>query len=182
MPPSLLLRPLTPADADQYQRLRLHALREHPDAFTSDADQEALKPLSWSQERLKEGQARFFGIFDAEQLVAMVGLEVPSRRKEAHVGHLVGMFVSAGYTGQGLAVSLVQACVGYAASLQLEAIKLTVTATNRRAVQLYERSGFVLYGTEPRAVKCEGEYFDKCLMRRRLSKIGAGFEPTDGAS
>jgi RimJ/RimL family protein N-acetyltransferase len=169
MPPSLLLRLLTPADAHQYQQLRLHALRAHPDAFTSDADQEASKPLSWSQERLKEGQARFFGIFDAEQLVAMVGLEVPSRRKEAHVGHLVGMFVSAAYSGQGLARSLVQACFDHAASLRLEAIKLTVTATNARAIELYLRCGFLVYGTEPRAVCIEGRYFDKSLMRFALS-------------
>jgi RimJ/RimL family protein N-acetyltransferase len=170
MPPPLQLRPLTPADAHQYQQLRLRALREHPDAFTSDVEQEANKPLSWSQERLKEGQARFIGIFDAEQLIAMVGLEVPLRHKEAHVGHLVGMYVSQAYIGRGLARRLVQACLDHAGTLGLEAVKLTVTATNERAANLYLRSGFVLYGTEPRAVCIAGRYLDKCLMRYALNR------------
>ena len=43
-------------------------------------------------------------------------------------------------------------------------LTLTVTAGNASAVQLYERHGFVAYGTLPRAIKVGDEYHDKLHM------------------
>jgi ribosomal protein S18 acetylase RimI-like enzyme len=47
-------------------------------------------------------------------------------------------------------------------------LTLTVTASNERAVQLYERAGFKVYGLLPRAIRIEVgrkvRYFDKAHM------------------
>ena len=45
---------------------------------------------------------------------------------------------------------------------------LTVTAENAGAVRLYERHGFVAYGTLRRAIKVADRYHDKLHMARAL--------------
>mgnify|MGYP003410426199 CR=1 FL=1 len=45
------IRLLLPTDAASYRALRLRALSEHPEAFTSSFDEETVRPLSWSTQR-----------------------------------------------------------------------------------------------------------------------------------
>ncbi len=162
---SLSLRPLQPQDAVQYQQLRLRALREHPQAFTSDAQQEQAKPLLWSQERLAASNATFFGHVVQGNVVSMVGLEVPTRKKEAHVGHLIGMYVSPEFAGRGLARALVLACLDNARQRGLRAVKLSVTSSNLAALNLYLSCGFRRYGEEAQAVYVDGAYYAKSLLK-----------------
>ena len=46
------IRRLTPADAPAYRVLRLRALREHPQSYTSSFDEEQGKPLANYEQRL----------------------------------------------------------------------------------------------------------------------------------
>jgi len=55
-----------------------------------------------------------------------------------------------------------------AARGEVEQILLTVTQGNNAAIALYERSGFVTYGVEPRACRDDDGYSDKVLMVLRL--------------
>jgi ribosomal protein S18 acetylase RimI-like enzyme len=43
----------------------------------------------------------------------------------------------------------------------VEQLVLTVTRSNQAAAKLYKGAGFVTFGLEPRAIKVDGEYFDK---------------------
>jgi hypothetical protein len=45
----ILIRRLTPADATIYRAPRQRALAEHPEAYRSSADEEAIKSLAWSE-------------------------------------------------------------------------------------------------------------------------------------
>ena len=49
----IAIRRLTATDAQAYQALRLRGMAEHPEAFTSSADEEAVRPLRWAQDRLQ---------------------------------------------------------------------------------------------------------------------------------
>lgn len=51
-----------------------------------------------------------------------------------------------------------------AAIPHLEALVLTVTSSNERAVRMYCDCGFLEYGHEPRTIKLDGRYYDKTLM------------------
>ena len=109
---SVSIRLLTPQDAPDYCALRLRALMDHPEAFTSSAEEEAGKPLSWSEDRLKADANKphdlFLGAFLDDKLVGMVGLQGRYRPKERHNATVVGMFVAPEAGGPGLGLALVR--------------------------------------------------------------------------
>lgn len=148
------LRRLTPDDASAYRELRLRALREHPDAFTSSWEDDQRQPVAASEQRLA-AQA-FWGAFEDGVLVGMVGLERRARAKERHKGTVVGMYVAPEHAGRGAGEALLQALLAHARAEGLRQLVLTVTEGNGRAQRLYERAGFAAFGIEPRAV-CVGE-------------------------
>lgn len=87
------IRRLTPDDAAAYRELRLRALREHPEAFTSDWETERSRPPEESRQRLASVWVPFWGAFDdSGALTGMVGLDCPSRAKQRHKGTVVAMY------------------------------------------------------------------------------------------
>ena len=45
---------------------------------------------------------------------------------------------------------------------------MTVVTSNNAARALYERRGYVCYGTEPKALRVEGRDYDEALLEKRL--------------
>ena len=167
------IRLLVPADAAAYATLRLQAFEQHPQAFTSSAEEEAQKPLSWSVQRLTPDPSKphdaFWGAFEAGALVGMVGLHGRYRPKEKHNATVVGMYVAQTASHRGLGRALLQALLAWARQWPtLEQLDLTVTAGNLSAQHLYETCGFKVYGVLPHAVKVNGQDHAKVLMVRRL--------------
>ena len=164
---------LTPSAVVEYRRVRLRALAEHPDAFRSDAAEEAAKPLGWWEERLAPravSGAAFFGAWTApRRLVGTAGLLFETRRKVRHTATIVGMYVMPEHAGSGIGACLLDACVELArADPSLEMLYLTVTSTNAGAIRLYERTGFVAYGLEPRSMRIGERALDKLMMALHL--------------
>ena len=165
----LTIAALTPADVDEYRRLRLRALAENPESFRSNAEEEAAKPLSWWTERLaprEQSGAAFCGAWTgARELVGTAGLLFEARRNTRHTATIVGMYVAPERAGRGLGARLLGACLDLArADAGIEMLYLTVTSTNAAAIRLYERTGFVVYGREPRSMRIGNRTFDKLLM------------------
>ena len=157
------IRPLTPTDAAAFRELRLRALREHPEAFTSSFEEDVLQPVSATERRLAgTGGDRFLGAFAGGALQGMVGLTVESRAKIRHKGHIVSMYVAPESRRHGLGHALLQAAIDHArAGGALAQLVLTVTAGNDAARRLYYDAGFRTFGVEPRAIKVAGAYHDK---------------------
>lgn len=166
---SITIAPLTPADVTEYRRVRLRALAEHPESFRSNAEEEAAKPMRWWEERLAprdQSNAAFFGAWTADRrLAGTAGLLFETRRTTRHTASIVGMYVAPEHAGRGLGARLLDACVAHArADSAIEILYLTVTSTNAGAIRLYERTGFVAYGCEPRSMRIGDRTFDKLLM------------------
>ena len=164
---------LTPSDVDEYRRVRLRALAEHPEAFRSDAEEEAAKPQQWWDARLaprSESNGAFFGAWTASRrLVGTAGLLLETRRKVCHTATIVGMYVAPEHAGRGIGARLLDACIDAARTdPALEVLYLTVTSTNSGAIRLYERTGFVAYGLEPRSMRLGARAFDKLMMALHL--------------
>ena len=165
----IVIRQLLADDAGPYRALRLRALREFPQAFTSSHEEESGKPLEWSERRLEPDPQRphdvFMGAFESDTLCAMAGLQGRYRAKERHNATVVGMYVAPECAGKGIGAALLQGLINRAHSMpDLEQIDLTVTAGNGHAQALYRRCGFVDYGRLERAIRVDGEYFAKLHM------------------
>ena len=169
---SVVVRALGSGDLADYKLLRDEMLAAHPEAFTSDADTEAQRPASDYAVRFglhHDDDGQFvLGAQAGTQLVGAIGCEHDERVKVRHIGHVIGMMVRPAARGRGVGAQLLVACIAQARRAGLEMLTLTVTAGNASAVQLYERHGFVGYGTLARAIKVGDTYHDKVHMALAL--------------
>jgi L-amino acid N-acyltransferase YncA len=159
----MYIRPLIPADAPTFRVLRLRALKDHPEAFTSSFEEDTLRPPSWTEQRLAGGSGdMFWGCFVGDALHGIIGLNRESRDKNRHKGNVVAMYVAPEVGRRGMARALLQAVIDHARDDGvLEQLVLTVTQGNRAARDLYHDVGFRTFGVEPRAINVGGKYFDK---------------------
>jgi RimJ/RimL family protein N-acetyltransferase len=162
--PELTLRELTPRDGAAYKALRDHALAHHEDAFTSDATAEALRTAQSYAARLGADDAGSFtlGAWRGDRLIGAVTCERDPRVKVRHSGHITAMMVHADEQQRGVGRALLDGLIERAAAdAELHQLTLNVTAGNAPALRLYERAGFVRYGTLPRAIRVGGRFLDK---------------------
>jgi ribosomal protein S18 acetylase RimI-like enzyme len=160
------IRRLAPADALSYRALRLRALREHPDAFTSSWEDERAQPVVAAAARLDTHP--FWGAFQGAELYGFVGLEREARGKNRHKATVVGMYVAPEVAGQGVGRALLSALLAHARSLGLGSLVLTVTEGNAQALNLYRAVGFRSFGIEPDAIRVDGRSYAKNHMHLDL--------------
>lgn len=163
----MLVRMLGPADATLYRSLRLRALREHPDAFTSSYEQDREQPLEAAARRLAAHP--LWGAYHHAELYGFVGLERELRPKNRHKATVMGMYVAPEVGGQGVGRALLDALIAHARQNGLESLVLTVTDGNERATRLYEAAGFRSFGVEPDAIRVAGRPYAKNHMHLQLA-------------
>src|SRR2546429_82047 len=137
---SVEVRRLLPADAAEFQALRLRGLREVPTAFGSSYEEEQGTPATDLAERMRRNVNGFIlGAFADERLVGVVGMQREAHRKLAHKMILWGMCVAPEARGRGVGRQLVEAALreGFAVDGILQ-INLGVNAANAPALALYE--------------------------------------------
>ena len=79
------------------------------------------------------------------------------RPTRAHNG-VLGIAVVAGFRGQGIGPALMRATLERARMIGLTRVELSVREDNRDAVALYGKFGFVVEGTQRKAILLDGEY------------------------
>lgn len=73
------------------------------------------------------------------------------------------------YTGLGIGRAMIEALLAIAGENGIEQVELEVAADNERAIALYQKLGFEVYGTMPRNMKYrDGTYADVYWMMKRL--------------
>ena len=154
-------RRLLPEGAAIYRAIRLEALKNSPDAFSSTIDAEKDRPLDGFAARLAD--AFVLGAFRGSQLVGVAGFYVQPGPKHAHKGMLWGMYVQPQHSAAGVGRRLVEAIIDHA-NRHVELLQLFVISDNAGARRLYGSLGFVEYGIERHATKYRGEYHDDVLM------------------
>lgn len=165
------IRRLDANDVAAYHALRQRGLAEHPQAFTSSAEEEAASVDKVAKRLASAANAPdvVLGAFDGDRLVGVVGMSVDPRAKARHRGHVFGMYVAPEVAGTGIGRGLLDALVAHARACNgLDALVLTVTAENEHARRFYERAGFAAFGREPGAVRVGGRAYDKLHMIRWL--------------
>lgn len=168
----IIIRRATPADTEAYSKLRLEALREHPEAFGADYQANLqLSPEDWETQLKQRADGQNTVLYfacDDDELVGMTGVYRGSAPKSSHNGGIWGVYVRDTHRGQGIAVRLLNACIDWAARHQIEYLKLAVVTTNIAAIRAYTAAGFQVYGVEPKVLRVDGVDYDEMLMVRQI--------------
>lgn len=158
-----LIRPLTHADLGAYAALRRQSLLEVPLAFAASPETDVAAQIGVPPDWM------LFGAF-APELAGAVGLMRGRHPKAAHKLHLWGMYVAPSHRRRGLAAKLLEAAIAHARSMPGVAwIQLGVTDAAGDARRLYERMGFISWGSEPDALRFEGRSVAQEHMALRIA-------------
>ena len=162
------IRQLERTDAQEFQRLRLFALQNNSTSFGSSFEEEVKKSLEQFEVFIDSTNERvFWGAFEDDKLIGMVGLGREDGVKTEHKGFIRSMFVDPSARKRGVASELIGTAINYSeVQMKLEQLTLAVNSTNIEAINLYKKFRFVEYGIEPNALKIEGKYFAEVLMYR----------------
>ena len=166
---TIVIREASMADAEQFRDLRLYALQESPTSFSSDYQTNLNHPLEYWQNRLRDTEEAV--TFFAEQehrLIGMSGIACGYSSKTKHSATIYSVFIHPEWRGFRIAKALLETCIEWARSKEVNIVKLGVNATNTSAIRCYRRCGFTIYGTEPNALLYEGRYYDEYLMFKEL--------------
>lgn len=94
---------------------------------------------------------------------------------QALVGQLSTFFVAPWARGYGLAPRLVDGVETLAKAYGLKVLTLDVRATQSRAIEIYERSGYVHWGTNPRYARVGGQWITGYYYSKDLDVSDAAF-------
>lgn len=162
----ILIREAIPRDAAAFRELRLYALKDSPTAFSADYQKNLNHPSQYWEDMLTmhaDESTMFLAVHESE-LIGMTGIARGGSPKTRHSATIWGVYVRPEWRGLHIAEELIQACLIWARARKIVAARLGVAAANASAIRCYERCGFRVTGTEPRAVYYEGQYHDFHMM------------------
>lgn len=155
------IRSLTAEDWETWKQFRLEALKNSPESFGSSFEEELHWQDSEFQDRINKNN--IFGAFIDGILAASAGFYSLKAQKTKHRGVIWGIYTKPEYREQGLASVLMQAIITFAKA-QVIQLHLSCATNNLSAIKFYNKHGFKIYGTEPRALKIDDTFFDEHLM------------------
>jgi ribosomal protein S18 acetylase RimI-like enzyme len=166
-----MIRALGNDDLDAYIALRQRGLRECPLAFSSSAETDfASSPEALRPQIARAPEWMIFGAFLDSALAGAVGLYRARHAKAAHRMQLWGMYVAPEHRGRGLGARLLEAAIAHARALGgVATIDLSVTSAAEAARRLYERAGFVAWGTQHDALRHEGQVAEEHHLALRIA-------------
>jgi ribosomal protein S18 acetylase RimI-like enzyme len=138
-----ITRRLNPGEGHLFKAVRLEALRESPEAFSSRYEEAvARSDESWADQAdssaVGPNRATFVTLDDQP-----VGLAALYRHENApDVGELVQMWIAPDLRGGSVANDLLRCVFQWASSQRVAFVKAEVMKSNARALRFYEKFGF----------------------------------------
>lgn len=155
------IRQLFDADWHPWKEIRLEALTNSPESFGSSYEEEVFMSDTDFQNGLSKGYV--LGAFVDDLLVSCAGFYTLNSLKTKHRGVLWGMYTRLEYRGKGIATALIQTLIQHARTCVTQ-LHLTCVVSNFVARAFYQKQGFRIYGTEPKALKINDTFYDEYLM------------------
>jgi ribosomal protein S18 acetylase RimI-like enzyme len=170
----VIVRKLGAEDALVWRAIRLEGLKTFPDAYLTTYDDVVGLPEEALAEQVMRNPT--FVAFDGDEPVGSMVYIPETRISTRHRATIVAVYVRKVLQGQGVAEALLEALIEGLPPHILQ-LHLEVAAPNARARAFYERHGFKVTGTIPRAVLRDGIGVDDLTMVRMLDR-----KPVPGAS
>ncbi len=169
---SIQVRLAGPDDAAMLYSLRLEALARHPEAFAADLESSAAEGkepwLKLITDYARDNKGVVSLATAENRLIGMTGLVRGHWPKTRHSGSIWGVYVNPDWRGLHVAEAMINECVSWAQVQGLVVVKLGVITTNPPAIRCYARSGFAVYGVEPKAIYYDGIYYDELMMVKSI--------------
>ena len=167
------VRELIQEDAESLRELRLQALIDSGEAFRASYEEERRQTVGDFVRMLQRGQGDpcrgILGAFRDDELVGMLGFHPADEVQARHKAYLWGLYVVPAARWQGIGRNLLVDALDQLRRVPgLEQVHLSVMTNSGAGRSLFTRLGFELYGTERRAMKHRGRYFDEAHMVRWL--------------
>jgi RimJ/RimL family protein N-acetyltransferase len=86
---------------------------------------------------------------------------------QKHVG-VVGIVIKRGFRELGIGTAMMRVLIEQAEKMGMKVLTLTAFASNKRAIHVYEKVGFVQTGLIPKKHLKQGEYIDEVIMTKLL--------------
>jgi RimJ/RimL family protein N-acetyltransferase len=161
----------------KYDALALAKLRVKIDGETENLDREPgeglLTPEGFEKLIYNDSIAEknIFLVAEVEgKIVGFARLEGNKLSRFRHKAEF-GVCILKEYWGHGIGKALLENILMWADNVGIEKISLTVVETNTKAIQLYERYGFVEEGLLIRdRIHKDGKYYNTVVMGRLLDK------------
>ncbi len=170
---------LSPEDWQDYKQIRLEALLNAPQAFSSTYAESLTRPDSHWQERLREaalGETSWMLFARADG--QLVGLTGPFREeeKDGAVAHIISVYVCEAYRGQGVASALMRAILAAVSRRgDIRKARLGVNPVQAAALKMYQNFGFQTIHTVTAAMG-DGKIYQELIMEKDLQHGQTGLE------
>ncbi|HEX4053046.1 MAG TPA: GNAT family N-acetyltransferase [Tepidisphaeraceae bacterium] len=165
------IRGIRESDLAAYKALRLEALREHPESFGTDYEEDGALPESVWVERVRKAVEDPGGrivLADAgDELAGMVGVHRNPGAKTRHAASIWGVYVRPQYRGKRMVDQMIEEILNWCRPRGVRIVRLSATPTGP-AARCYQRCGFQVYGVSPEEIRVGEKYYDELLMWRRV--------------
>ena len=161
------MRGIEPGDVEAYRAVRLRALREDTQAFSSThAREAAFDRAEWTRRVARmapSGDGRGFLAWRDGVCVGMIGVFPGDAAEEAWI---VSVWVAPEVRRLGVGAALLAAALAWAPTLGVRRVMLQVAAGNAAAIAMYVAQGFV--DTGGREANPNDRSITECLYTRPL--------------
>ncbi len=157
------------SDIRQFYHLRLEALEKYPSNFKASLAEEK-NIINFLIKGVigffgNKNKVVCFGAFIDGKIVGTVALHQIKSAKLEHYCEIWGMYVKENYRNQALGKQLLEIAINHAEmELRCSFINLVVESNNIPAKNLYETYGFKVWGTQHKALRVGGFFYDESHM------------------
>jgi len=155
-------------DLDDFLELINSLVEERADTLRTErvSKEEEVDFLSKVLSRLEKDEM-FYLVAEVDGKVVAVS-EISKRGGyEKHVG-VIGIAIRNGFRDLGIGTEIMKTLVEQTQKMGLKVLTLSAFATNKPAIHVYEKVGFVQTGTIPKKHFKEGKYIDEIILTKVL--------------
>ena len=155
-------------DLDDFLELINSLVEERADILRTErvSKEEEIDFLSKVLSRLEKDEM-FYLVAEVDGKVVAVS-EISKRGGyEKHVG-VIGIAIRNGFRDLSIGTEIMKTLVEQAQKMSLKVLTLSAFATNKPAIHVYEKVGFVQTGTIPKKHFKEGKYIDEIILTKVL--------------